>query len=366
MVRVLQVYPQMNNAGTEKVIINLYENIDTTKVQFDFLVEKKGELDEIIRKMGGKIFYLYSENKKQYYKDLLLFLKKHPEYKIVHTHTHARMGVVLKAARKCGIPCRVAHSHNARNDLPQLAALIKGLISIPMELDANYFFACSENAARWLFPHKIKQCKILYNGIQLKKYLFNKETRQTVRGKLQLDENEFVMIHVGRFARQKNHTYLVEILDAYNKKIGEKWKILLVGEGPLQDEVKRQIDEKGLSEHVIFMNNRTDVNELLSAADMFVFPSLHEGLGIVVVEAQTNGLPCIVSDAVPQEADMNIGLVHTLSLRQTPEKWADFINGKRVDVSTRTNYKERIMTGKYNIETIGFEMQQFYIQHGGQ
>ena len=365
MVRVLQVYPQMNNAGTEKVIMNLYENIDTSKVQFDFLVEKEGKLDEAIRKKGGKIFYLFSESKRKYYKDLILFFQRQPEYTIVHTHTHARMGIVLKAAKKCGIPCRIAHSHNARNDLPPYAALIKGLMSIPMEMDANYFFACSENAARWLFPHKIKQCGILYNGIQLKNFLFNKDVRRIVRSNLQIDENEFVMIHVGRFAKQKNHEYLVKILEAYSEKFGGNWKTLLVGEGPLKDEVKRQLDEKGLSEQVIFMNNRTDVNELLSAADMFVFPSLHEGLGIVVVEAQTNGLPCIVSDAVPQEADMNIGLMHTLSLKQAPERWAEFINEKRVDVSTRNNYEERIMTGKYNIETIGLDMQQFYIQHGG-
>ena len=365
MVRVLQVYPQMNNAGTEKVIMNLYENIDTSKVQFDFLVEKEGDIDEVIRKMGGKMFYLYSENKKQYFNNLVSFFRQHPEYRIVHTHTHARMDTVLKAAKKCGIPCRIAHSHNARNDLPPYAAVIKGLTSIPMECRANYFFACSENAARWLFPHRTKECKILYNGIKLKNYVFNMEIRQAVRKKLQIHENEFVMIHVGRFAKQKNHEYLIKILEAYSKKFGGNWKTLLVGEGPLKDDVKRQLDEKGLSEQAIFMNNRTDVNELLSAADMFVFPSLHEGLGIVVVEAQTNGLPCIVSDAVPQEADMNIGLMHTLSLKKTPERWAEFINEKRVDVSTRNNYEERIMTGKYNIETIGLDMQQFYMQHGG-
>lgn len=364
MVRVLQVYPQMNNAGTERVIFNLYENIDTVLVQFDFLVERPGELDKKICSMGGKIYYLYSENRKKYYSDLLVFFRKHPEYLVIHTHTHARMDIVLKAAKKCGIPCRIAHSHNARNDLSKAAAFVKGMTSIPLELYANYFFACSSNAAKWLFPHKVNECKVLYNGIRLEDYLFKAECRQMVRNSLGIPEDAFVMIHVGRFAKQKNHEFLVQILKNYTSIDSSNWKMLLVGEGPLEDMIKKQIEETGLSEHVMFLGSRMDVNQLYSAADLFLFPSLHEGLGIVVIEAQASGVYCIVSDAVPTEADMEVDLLLTESLGVPAKEWADKIFKVRGNTRNRVDKTKEILNGKYNIKRIAAQMQEFYLEHG--
>lgn len=364
MIRVLQVYPQMNNAGTERVIFNLYENIDITQVQFDFLVERPGELDEKIRSMGGNIYYLYTRNKKNYYLSLIEFFHNHPEYQIIHTHTHARMAIVLKAAKKCNIPCRIAHSHNARNDLPKIAAFVKSLTSIPIEKNANYFFACSLNAAKWLFPHRMKECKILYNGIKLEDYLFRKENRDETRFQLGLLNSSFVMIHVGRFAKQKNHTFLIKILENYSKIDKSDWKILLVGEGPLEDDIKKQVKVANLSSHVMFLGNRNDVNKLYCAADMFIFPSLHEGLGIVVVEAQASGLPCIVSDAIPLEADMEIGLLHTLRLENSTKTWIDIIMKNKQNIKTRISHSEKILKGKYNISKIAIEMQKFYLENG--
>ncbi len=364
MVRVLQVYPQMNNAGTERVIFNLYENIDTTKIQFDFLVERSGEMDGKILSMGGKIHYLYKEKKKEYFDALCNFFIEHPEYKIVHTHTHARMDIVLKAARKCGVTCRIAHSHNARNDLPKAAAFIKGITSIPIEKNANCFFACSANAAKWLFPHKTDECEVLYNGINLDKYLYDRDTRNLVRDKLSISQNSFVMLHVGRFAKQKNHEYLVKILQAYNSEYHSDWKMLLVGEGPLEESIKQQVENVGLSDHVIFLGARKDVNELYSAADAFVFPSLHEGLGIVVIEAQASGMPCIVSDAVPPEADLEVGLLHTLKLQDDFKLWTDCIESTHKNQMDRDHTKTAILNSKYNIRNIAAQMQSFYLERG--
>lgn len=364
MIRILQVYPQMNNAGTERVILNLYENIDTTQVQFDFLVERSGELDEKLIHMGGKIHYLYEKRDKTYYSALLQFFSEHTEYKVVHTHTHERMGLVLKAAKKCGVPCRIAHSHNARNDLPKLAAFVKGISSIPLEKAATHFFACSSNAAKWLFPHKAKECKVLYNGIRLDNYLFKEEWRQKIRYSLGISDDVFVMIHVGRFAKQKNHEYLVKILENYSKIDSSEWKMLLVGEGPLKENIQTHVRKSGLTDHVLFLGNRTDVEKLYSAADMFVFPSLHEGLGIVVIEAQASGLPCIVSEAVPTEADMEIGLLNTLCLKDSFDKWSDMIVAKKQDTASRESQKPVIMKGKYNIKLIASQMQKFYQENG--
>lgn len=364
MIRVLQVYPQIGDAGTERVIFNLYENMDTMQVQFDFLVERSGELDEKIIRMGGKIYYLYEKSDRAYYEKLMRFFSEHPEYKIVHTHTHKRMGLVLRAAEKAGVPCRIAHSHNARNDLPKIAAFVKGIKSIPIEKAATHFFSCSENAAKWLFPHKMNQCKVVYNGILLEDYLFDADNRKNVRTSLGISDDVFVMIHVGRFAKQKNHEFLVSVLENYKKIDSSDWKMIFVGEGPLEDTIKLQVEKMGLMNHILFLGARKDVNQLYSAADMFVFPSLHEGLGIVVVEAQASGLPCVVSDAVPLEADMEIGLLNTLRLQDGFYEWSKMIASKRQDVSSRKLKKTAIINGKYNIKQIAAQMQQFYLENG--
>ena len=358
MIRVLQVYPQMNNAGTERVIMNLHANIDRSYVQFDYLTEQEGEMDDTLRIMGSKIHQIKSKNRWCYFCDLIRFFKTHPEYRIVHTHTHAWMDVVLLAAKTCRIPCRIAHSHNARNDLSRLMAYIKGITSIPMELAATHFFACSKNAAQWLFPHKKQHWKVIPNAISLSDYLYSPEKRCHIRRSLNITGDEFVMIHVGRFAKQKNHTFILSILEAFNQQ-QKNWKMIFVGTGPLETEIKQQSEKAGLSEHLLFLGNRRDVCDLLSAADCFLFPSLHEGLGIVVIEAQAAALPCIVSEAVPTEANLNLGLLHTLSLEQSPSIWADTIKSASAPIH-RSGLNNEILNSEYNIIKVATSIQQFY------
>lgn len=363
MIRVLQVYPQINDAGTERVIFNLYENIDTTQVQFDFLVERPGKLDKKITDMGGKIYYLYKKEKGAYYSALLHFFSEHPEYKIVHTHTHARMGLVLKAAKSCGVQCRIAHSHNARNDLPRVVSFMKGIKSIPIEKSATHFFACSLNAAKWLFPHKANECKVIYNGINLNRYMYDEHNRLRVRKSLGISENTFVLIHVGRFASEKNHKYIVKILESYNKEASSEWKMLFVGEGPLEEAIRTQVKDAGIMDHVLFLGARNDVNRLYSAADLFLFPSLHEGLGIVVIEAQASGLPCVVSDAIPPEADLEVGLLNTVRLNENSDKWVEMIETIKQVNNSREHQNHTILNGKYNIKRVAEQMQQFYLEN---
>lgn len=354
------MYPQLNNAGTERVIFNLYENIDREKVQFDFLVEKQGGLDNRISELGGCIHYLTKESSRDYYLALINFFKFHPEYKIVHTHTHARMSIVLKAAKKCGVKCRIAHSHNSRNDLPAFAWFIKGMTSISIERNANVFFACSQNAAHWLFRHKYKQCRIINNGIDMNKYKFSSVNRELHRHKLGIREDEFVIINVGRFARQKNHIYLVNVLKELDKLALKPWRVIFVGDGPLKDEIINKMTEYNLLDKAVFLGNRVDVDELYSAADLFILPSLHEGLGIVVVEAQANGLKCLVSEAIPDEADIGKGLVHQIFLREGTKKWARMMNDFLIDTNC-SRYIDDI--SDLDINNISKQIQEFYIEH---
>ena len=211
MERVLHVYPQMNSAGTEAVIMNLYRNIDREKVQFDLLVMTEGESDERFRALGANVHYL--PKTKNYKRDLVAFFKAHPEYKTVHTHTHREMGIVLGAAKRAGVPTRIAHSHNSRSDLPKLMKLYKLVSGWEMESSATHFLACSREAAEWLFPRKHRRAVVWNNAIDLDAFRFDPESREKYRAMLGIPSGAKVIAHVGRFADQKNHRFLIKLLN---------------------------------------------------------------------------------------------------------------------------------------------------------
>lgn len=356
MIRILHIYPQLNNAGTEMVIMNLYKNINRKQVQFDFLVQKKGELDKSFRDMGAHIFYISNEG--EYSRALLTFYKEHAEYQIIHTHTHQEMGMVLKMAAKTGIPYRIAHSHNYRGDVPKFMRYYKMIKSWDIETYATHLIACSEEAAAWLFPRTYKKCAIWNNAIDLQAFSYNDEIRKEYRNKFQIPENAKVICHVGRFAEQKNHKRIVTLL---NKLIERDEKIygILVGVGPLHEEMKGVAN----SEQILFVGNRTDVPSILCAADVFLFPSLYEGLGIVAVEAQANGLMCISSTNVPKAADIGTNSFFQIPLEEKDEVWIMEI----LRVLQSCNHNERINRSKaslmshYNIKRVAEYAQNFYL-----
>ena len=355
MKKILQIYPQFNNAGTEMVIMNLYRNIDRNKVSFDFLAQVPGSIDDTIRSMGGNIYYIPNDGKKDYYKKLISFFKEHQEYDAVHTHTHAEMGVVLKAAREAGIKHRISHSHNSREDLPAIFKLYKRITGMPIGQNANHFFACSRLAAKWLFPSRWKECEVLENAIELERFAFSEESRKKIRSEFGIGESDKVICHVGRFAEQKNHKRIIEILNEMTAR-DKSVKALLVGIGPLLDEMKA----KAKSDNIKFLGNCNNVPEILCAGDMFLFPSLHEGLGIVLIEAQANGLKCVASDAVPPEADIGNGLLERISLKEDNSVWTDKINlaFKNQD---RAELSKKALNSNYNIKTIGKRIEEFYL-----
>lgn len=349
MIRVLHIYPQMNNAGTEMVIMNLYKNIDRTKVQFDFCVQEKGLLDNTIRDMGGTIYYL---NKDTYFQDLNKLFCNHPEYQIIHTHTHAEMGKELEIANRNHIKVRIAHSHNSRADLPKIIKLYKVFTSRKIEKYSTHKIACSEEAAKWLYPLTHKKAEIWNNGIDLKKFCYSDDARRKIRIQLKIPYDAKVICHVGRFARQKNHEFLIELLNKLVQK-DQKMYGLLVGCGPLQEEMKN----KASSDKIIFLGNRTDVPDIMSASDCFVFPSLWEGLGIVAVEAQASGLMCIASERVPLSADLGIDRFKTINLSESVDYWANQICNSMRLIGDRKN----ISSDNYDIKVISRKVQEFYL-----
>ena len=355
MTKVLHVYPEMRSAGTEMVIMNLYRNIDRERVQFDFLVMKEGESDDKFRSLGATIHYL--PKTKKYERDLVSFFKDHPEYRIVHTHTHKEMGTVLKAAKRAGVPCRIAHSHNSRADLPGVMRIYKMITGWDIESSATHFLACSREAAEWLFPRKNKKAFVWNNAIDLDAFRFDGAERVKYREMLGIPENAKVIAHVGRFADQKNHVFLVKLLNELCER-DESVYALLVGDGPLFEEIKSRVR----SDRIMLLGQRSDVPELLCASDLFLFPSNYEGLGIVAVEAQASGLFCLASVGVPAAADVGIGLFERMSLDESKDTWIAKTEELLATAKpgARADYSDRAFGTDYNIHKIAKMAEDFY------
>jgi glycosyltransferase involved in cell wall biosynthesis len=362
-VRVLQVFAEMNRGGAETMIMNLYRNIDRSMIQFDFIVHTEDECayDDEIYKLGGKIFRVPAykgTNHLTYLKNWEDFFGKHPEYKIIHGHVRSTAAIYLKVAQKSGLTT-IAHSHNTSSG-NGFSAIVKNLLQYPIRYVADYLFACSESAGEWLFGNQVSKKRnfyILNNAIDTKKFIFNKDIRDKKRKEFQL-EGKFVIGHVGRFHPQKNHDFLVDIFKAVHDK-DENAILLLVGEGGLQTAIQEKVYRLGLDSNVIFTGVRSDIPELFQAMDMFVFPSLFEGLGIVLIEAQASGLPCIVTDTIPKEA-LVTGNVKEVSLIESPDNWREAIL-QQIDSFERTSTYEKIKGSGYDIEESHRWLQEFYL-----
>jgi glycosyltransferase involved in cell wall biosynthesis len=315
-IRVLHVVVNMNRGGAETLIMNLYRNIDRSKFQFDFLTCKEGVFDAEIMEMGGvvhRIPYVNDVGHFGYIRALNRFFTKHTDYVIVHSHMDKMTGFVLRAAKKGNVPTRIAHSHNTCSEGSTAAKLYKWYAGQYIGHSATHLVACSKKAAQWLFADKEEQTVIVKNGIECEQFAFSPGVREQVRQELKLTKDHFVVGHVGRFAHQKNHAFLIDIFAELNKERPES-VLVLVGDGPLRFEIEKKIRDLDLRSSVQFLGIRSDINRLLQAFDVFVFPSLHEGLPVTLIEAQGAGLPCLISQSITPEVDMGIELVDYLAL----------------------------------------------------
>ncbi|PGO33399.1 glycosyl transferase family 1 [Bacillus cereus] len=330
--RVLHVVVNMNRGGAETLIMNLYRNIDRSKVQFDFLTCKEGVFDDEVVKLGGKVHripYVTDVGHRGYIKALNTFFSSHPQYKIVHSHMDKMSGLVLRSAKKAGVPVRIAHSHNTSSEGGATAKIYKWYAGKSIGTCATHLLACSNAAARWLFADKADTARILKNGIDCDRFLFIPEMRKNVREELQLEQDALVIGHVGRFAHQKNHAYLIELF-AQLTRFRPNSILLLAGEGPLRMEIENQVRELNLEKHIRFLGIRADIERILQAFDVFVFPSIHEGLPLTLIEAQGVGLPCIISDAITKEVDLGMNLVEHVPLA---DKMAWIEKMKNIEIS---------------------------------
>lgn len=346
MIRVLHVVTHMNRGGLETMIMNYYKNIDKKKIQFDFLVhrQEKADYDAEILAMGGNIYRISKLNPfgSRYHRELDTFFEEHSEYQIIHVHQDCLSSIVLKVAKKHGVKVRIAHSHSSSQD-KDVKYPIKLIYRHFIPKYATHLMACSQMAGKWMFCGE--KFEVLNNAIDAKKYVFDEEKRKQVRKKLEIQGNELLIGHIGRFCYPKNHSFLVDVFEKVSGKIDSK--LILIGDGPLREEIEEKVKKLGLTEKVIFTGVRSDIPDLLQAMDIFVFPSHYEGLPVTLIEAQAAGVPCLISDGVPIECKKT-DLVCQKALSKTPKEWGEEIL-KMVEIQRRDTYKEIVAAG-YDIK----------------
>ena len=364
MTRVLHYIGLLQFGGSQSFVMEIYRKIDREKLQFDFVTfpnEKSGYYQEIIQ-LGGKVFESPQFNGRNYFEFITWwnqFFSLHPEYKVFHSHVRSVAALCISIAHKYGCYA-IAHSHSTSNGRG-IKAIIKNIMQFPIRYQADYMFACSEEAGEWLYGKNIakrKNYRVIPNAIDAARFNFDQDKRKQVRAELNI-EDKFVVGHVGRLSAVKNHEFLVEVFAEIVKK-KENAVLLLVGDGDRREAVERKCKQLEVYEKVIFLGSRSNTQDYYQAMDVFVFPSLWEGLGIVVIEAQTAGLPCIVSSCVPKEIDLGIGLICRMGLDHGVKVWADKI--AKNSACNRCGQEEAVKKAGYDVTANAGKIQRFYLK----
>lgn len=358
MVKVLYVNGSlMDRGGISSFMMNCYLNIDPEKVKIDFAVLDfgSGQRNEEIYKRGGKIFNIVPKSK-----NLILHINQLKEimakghYDIVHSQADAANALVLKIAKKENVAVRISHSHNSAYLTTNKIRI--ALNEIQRKLIPQYataLWACSDLAGRWLYGKRSFQ--VIHNGIDLMQYSFNSDTRYEKRNEIGIEQNGFAVIHVGKFDRQKNHIFILQVADML-RKMDPSIKVFLIGTGPQFEEIKDMAHNKSLS-NLYFLGQRNDISQLINAFDCFILPSLFEGLSVAGVEAQANGIYCLFSDTITKEMKINEN-VEFLPIDDV-QLWAERIVILKKDDTTRVFPNDKIH--QYDIFKIAKKVEQYYI-----
>jgi len=363
-INVLHVFGHFDRGGAESMVMNLFRFIDHSKVKFGFVVhgEKVGAFEKEVMSMGAEVFRVPNykgTNHFEYKKAWNNILKNNPKYSIIHGHVRSTANVYLKMAKKKGLKT-ISHSHSTSSG-KGISAKIKNLFQYGIRYHADEFLACSVEAGKWLFGEKIcskETFHVLNNAIDTSMYSFNKDIRERKRKELGL-ENHFTVGHVGRFHEAKNHDTILEVFYEI-QKINTNAILLLVGEGQLIEQTKRKAEKLSIDDKVVFLGARSDVNELLQAMDVFLFPSLFEGLPVTLVETQAAGLPAVVSENITSEIKIT-DLIDFVSLEESYQKWASIVLEK-INQTQRKNTKKQIISAQYDIAVTSKWYTKFIIE----
>ncbi len=362
-IRILMIVTQMNRAGIENLLMELYREIDRSKIQFDFYTFRMEEcqFDAEIRALGGNIYYNAPISVRTIFripKQIKEFCLAHPEYQIVHAHMNQWCGILLKGAKQAGVPVRIAHSHTSLLS-HSLKNTLKNLIKLSTNRYANYKIAVSDKAGKWLYGKKaVARGEVHFwkNTIRHEAYCFSEDTRANKRTELGLSD-ELTLVNVGNLRFLKNHPYLFRVFLEVLKRQPNS-RLLLIGKDESNGEMEQLAKKLGILDKTIFLGSRGDVPELLQACDVFVFPSFSEGFPCAVLEAQTAGLPCLISDTITKEVCVT-PLVEMRSIQSDPGEWADSILKKAG--AERINVSDLIVGAGYSLSDSVKHAQSFYL-----
>lgn len=352
MIKVLHYVGVMNRAGAETFIMNMFRSIDKKNYKFDFLctVRKKGDYDNEIKELGGEMFYVDLSKKNGVFRHIENYnILKHEfkkyilKYDVIHIHTYHAfdMYIPTKAAVMAGFKKVIAHSHSNSADGHMI---LHKIFRNKLSKLSIVKMACTDEAWKWMFSKGEEV--IIGNGINAVNYKYSNLKRIEKRKEFGIG-NEIVIGHVGRFDPVKNHTYLIDVFFEFNKKHPTS-KLLLIGKGREYKNILEKCKSYNIDQQVIFAGVRDDVNELLQAMDVFVFPSTYEGFGIAIIEAEASGLPCVVSDNVPNDVD--VCCVKHISLNESAYKWSVAIEETMAQTIYRENEYNKIIAAKYDVK----------------
>lgn len=355
--RILQVVGAMNMGGAETFLMNVLRNINKKEYKFIFLCYLDGQYDyeEEIKKLGGEIVRIPDiriANPINFVKSIENIIKNE-KIDIVHSHVDFSSGYAMLAAKNAGVKSRIAHAHNTSPT--QSKSIIKNIwfkvLKQLMNRYATKYIACGQEAGRSMFDNEDFQ--IVRNGIDIRRFRFNLTSRKLIRRKLKIGANDPVFLHAGRFEAAKNHDFLIDIFSAYHA-LDSSAKLILLGDGSLFNAIKNKVERLGIDEAVYIMGKQANTEDYYSASDLFIMPSLHEGLPVTLIEAQMNGLKCVVSDVI--DKTVNYGSVEFHSLKKTAEEWAECIQ----EVDHKHLPVDQLLVNDYDIKEVKKQLKEIY------
>jgi glycosyltransferase involved in cell wall biosynthesis len=370
-IRILHVVGGMDRGGAETWLMHILRNIDRDRYHMDFLSHSDGHdaYTEELRSLGSQIFSCMSASAPRLYAtNFNRIVQENGPYDLIQVHVHHFSGYVLHLAQQAGIPARVIHSHIDTSSIESSASWQRKIYVALMKWwigkNSTAGLATSRMAAADLLGtdwEKDSRWQTLYCGVDLSPFCEPIDPAK-IRAEFGIPADAIVVGHVGRFESQKNHHFLLEIGSELAKR-EPNIRLLLIGIGSLRAEIEAKVIQMGLAKQVIFLDTRPDVPRLMKGLmDVFLFPSLYEGLGLVLIEAQAAGLPCVFSDIVPAEADVVAPLIHRLSLQQPASAWADIVLATGTDRCsiTQSSALDLVAQSVFNISVSVKELTRFY------
>ena len=366
-INVLVLITAMDRAGAETMMMNYLRHIDRDKIHMDFVVNRKHESDyeKEINELGSEVYHLspiYPNTVRQYKKEFKNFLKEHPYYDVVHSNLEERSAYPLAIAKKQGIDLRIAHAHSNLKHI-DIKYLFRLYLKRKLRGKYTHPFACSKGPAKWLFGND-KRTIIVRNAIDTDEFKFDSGKRRKAREELGVADDTYLIGHVGRFSYEKNHKYLLKTF-AEVIKMRPNCKLVLIGGGKnrselrLKDEITKTIEDLNLKDKVIMLGVRDDMPYIMQAIDLFALPSSSEGFPMTLMEAQSLGLKCLVSEVVPKECNVT-GTIKYLPMNTSygEAAWeALVLKDKKVDpVEMNTKIKE----AGYDIKTNAMWLERVY------